>query len=60
MKILYIEDSDEVRQLYVVLLDNIFPDVNIVETFSGNQAIAILHKQENVFDLIICDYEMPD
>jgi len=60
MKILYIEDSDEVRQLYVVLLDNIFPDVNIVETFSGNQAIAILDKQENVFDLIICDYEMPD
>ncbi len=57
MKILLVEDCDEVRQLYVMLLDNIFDNVEITESISGNN--AVLKLKEKSFDLILCDYEMP-
>lgn len=58
MKILFIDDDDSIRQLHVMLLDNLFEEVEIVECANGSDSIAKL--KNDTFDLIICDYDMPE
>ncbi len=57
-KILLIDDEDELRELVALGLQFKF-NVDITEASSGNEARQIL-SVDREFDLIICDYSMPN
>ncbi|MBF0206187.1 MAG: response regulator [Oligoflexia bacterium] len=59
MKILFVDDDDSIRDLFVLVLDNIFDQVQIVECTSGNNAIRRL-QESSEYDLIISDFNMPN
>ena len=56
LRILLVEDDDDIRQLFALTLDNFVFDSTVVEAVSGNHAQEILQQQK--FDLIISDYNM--
>lgn len=58
MRILLIDDYDDIREVLSLILQGIY-DCEIVEKASGNSAINLL-KQDQKFDLVISDYNMPD
>ena len=58
MNILIIDDEDEIRQITVMNIENIFPEANIVESNSAKKSIELI--KENQFNLIISDYNMPE
>ena len=58
MKILIIEDDDTIRQLAVLSLTKSFPGSEIIEAADGQAAMILYDKHK--FDLIICDFEMPN
>ncbi|MCB9061596.1 MAG: response regulator [Halobacteriovoraceae bacterium] len=58
MKVLIIDDDDTIRQLAVLCLTKKFPASDFVEAADGSAAITLLGQDK--FDLIICDFEMPN
>lgn len=58
LKILVIDDVNEIRDLLIFFLEAHFP-TQVVSAGSGNQAIEILSEKNN-FDLIISDLRMPN
>jgi response regulator RpfG family c-di-GMP phosphodiesterase len=57
-KILFVDDSDETRELVELILRTQFK-CEVQGATSGNHGIEIL-KRDRTFDLIISDYNMPD
>ena len=59
MRVLFADENDKQRQIYSVYLENILSDVEIVEAFSSEQAIALLKKNPK-FDFILSSADMID
>lgn len=57
MNILIIDDDPSIKQLLGHFLK---PAHELTELASGNEAIELLAREANKFDLVICDYELPD
>jgi len=58
MKILYAEDDEDLRELFVMKMESV-ADMEITECESGNQAIEVLRENQD-FDVIISDFNMDD
>ncbi len=56
IKVLYVEDDEEVRLNILKLLSSIFTDITLAE--NGHEALEIFKNNKN-FDLIITDINMP-
>lgn len=59
MKILVVDDDDAIREVLVLLFENFFNEVDIVECVSGNQAKKLV-SSDPYFQLIVSDFDMPD
>lgn len=59
-KILLVEGDHNQKHLYTVILENLNPNVVVVEADSGNHAIEMLDRDSEAFDIIISDYKMKD
>ncbi|MCO4794689.1 MAG: response regulator [Bacteriovoracaceae bacterium] len=57
MKLLYAEDSIELANLYIEIMESRLPNVKIHHVVNGQDAIDCLQCES--FDLIISDYKMP-
>lgn len=57
-RILIIDDCSDIRALIKLKLGEIFPEAIFSDASSGNEAIELI--KQNKFDLVICDYLMPD
>lgn len=57
MKILIVDDDPSIKQLLGHFLK---PAHELTELASGNEAIELLARDGNKYDLVVCDYEMPD
>ena len=58
MKILYAEDDEDLRELFIMKMEAV-ADLDITECESGNQAISML-KEDASYDVIISDFNMED
>jgi response regulator RpfG family c-di-GMP phosphodiesterase len=58
MRILLVDDDDNIRQFMVMILENLFTEVDIVEACDGRQA-TLIYESDPYYELIICDYQMP-
>ena len=58
LKILVIDDVDEIRDLLIFFLEAHFPSM-VTSATSGHQAIEILSQKKD-FDLVISDLRMPN
>ncbi|MDX1588666.1 MAG: response regulator [Oleiphilaceae bacterium] len=58
IKVLVVDDASFVRDLVKRTLRNHFPGIEMQEASNGRKAQALLHRQ--MFDLILCDWEMPE
>jgi len=57
LKLLYIEDNEDVRQSTVGLFGNIFHDITVAE--DGEEALEKLESSSYGYDLVITDINMP-
>lgn len=57
MNILVVDDQADIREVLAFIINHELK-ANIVTAISGNNAVDILKKQS--FDVVICDYNMPD
>jgi len=57
LKLLYIEDNEDVLQSTVGLFSNIFHDITVAE--DGEEALKKLERTSYGFDLVITDINMP-
>lgn len=57
MKLLYIEDDDSLRQLYILCLENLGHKLEILEAITSKQAIEYLEKHDDI-DFILSDYNL--
>lgn len=57
MNILVVDDQADIREIVVFALNHEFK-AEVVSAMSGNKAIDLLKKMP--FDLVVCDYNMPD
>jgi len=57
-KILVVDDEEDIREIVSMVLETHF-DCEVVESYSGNDAIRII-KENKDLKVIICDYRMPD
>ncbi|MGZ5279565.1 MAG: response regulator [Pseudobdellovibrionaceae bacterium] len=57
-RVLIVEDHNELLTLLSEQMSEMF-DVTVVCTRSGNEALEIL-SADGAFDLIVCDYHMPN
>ena len=58
MKLLYVEDNKELREMVVNVIETRFPFVKIVEASGVGEAIRA--TLQHTFDIIICDYNLGD
>lgn len=58
LRILIVDDAKFIRDLVQKTLRNEYPEMEITEAVDGRKAQAIL--QRNSFDMILCDWEMPE
>ncbi len=58
MKILYVEDDDDIRDLFVLKIESI-SGYEVVEKQSGNEAIELLETDSD-FSFIVSDFNMPN
>jgi CheY-like chemotaxis protein len=58
IKVLLVDDASFVRDLVKRTLRTHFPTVTVEEAINGRKAQMLMSKQ--VFDLILCDWEMPE
>lgn len=57
-KILYIEDDEDVAEIYTNLIKELFDQAIVEHHLSGNKAIEALFKSPADYSLIISDYKM--
>lgn len=57
LKLLYVEDNEEVREQTVKMLDNFFDD--ITEAVDGEDGLTKYKEANGTYDLIISDINMP-
>lgn len=57
LKLLYVEDNEEVREQTIKMLDNFFCD--ITEAVDGEDGLAKYKEANGTYDLIISDINMP-
>lgn len=58
IRLLIVDDAKFIRDLVQKTLRNEYPSMEIAEAVDGRKAQSIL--QNNSFDLILCDWEMPE
>jgi CheY-like chemotaxis protein len=58
VSVLVVDDAPFIRDLVKKSLRNHFPGIHIEEAVNGRKAQQMLGKQD--FDLILCDWEMPE
>ena len=58
VSVLVVDDAPFIRDLVKKSLRNHFPGIHIEEAVNGRKAQQMLAKQD--FDLILCDWEMPE
>ncbi|MBP8171658.1 MAG: response regulator [Pseudomonas sp.] len=58
VNVLVVDDAPFIRDLVKKSLRNHFPGIHIEEAINGRKAQQMLAKQD--FDLILCDWEMPE
>lgn len=57
-KILIVEDENELRSLYKLLISRL-PDIEIVEASDGMMALDLISKSKKAFDLVLLDEMIP-
>ncbi|MBH3378299.1 response regulator [Pseudomonas asiatica] len=58
VNVLVVDDAPFIRDLVRKCLRNAFPGMTIDDAVNGRQAMAMLGKE--AFDLVLCDWEMPE
>ncbi|HET8706599.1 MAG TPA: response regulator, partial [Pseudomonadales bacterium] len=58
LNILVIDDATFIRDLIKKNIRDHFPNVTLHEALDGKKAQSLLRS--NTFDLILCDWEMPE
>ena len=58
IKILVVDDASFIRDLIRRTVRNQLPEVEVEEAINGKRAQTLLNKAR--FDLILCDWEMPE
>ncbi len=58
VSVLVVDDASFIRDLVKKCLRNYFPGVRIEDAVNGRKAQAILARE--AFDLVLCDWEMPE
>ena len=58
IRLLIVDDAKFIRDLVQKTLRTEYPEMEISEAIDGRKAQSIL--QNNSFDLILCDWEMPE
>lgn len=59
MRILIADDHPLYREAIRGRLERLFPDSDIVEAASLDEAMALAHRADGVFDLFLVDFHMP-
>lgn len=59
IKVLVVEDDDDFRDLIISLLEESVR-VRFVPASARDSQEALMHARKGVFDLILCDYRLPD
>ncbi|MBA1204012.1 response regulator [Pseudomonas capeferrum] len=58
VKVLVVDDAPFIRDLIRKCLRNAFPGIVVEDTVNGRKAMVLLGREE--FDLVLCDWEMPE
>ena len=58
VSVLVVDDASFIRDLVKKCLRNYFPGIKIEDAVNGKKAQAILMRE--TFDLVLCDWEMPE
>ena len=58
LRILVVDDAKFIRDLVQKTLRNEYPQIEVTEAVDGRKAQSIL--QRNSFDMVLCDWEMPE
>ena len=58
VNVLVVDDASFIRDLVKKCLRNYFPGMRIEDAINGRKAQAMLAKE--AFDLVLCDWEMPE
>ncbi|WIE50504.1 response regulator [Pseudomonas sp. GM17] len=58
VSVLVVDDASFIRDLVKKCLRNYFPGINIEDAINGRKAQALLARE--AFDLVLCDWEMPE
>ena len=58
VSVLVVDDASFIRDLVKKCLRNYFPGIKIEDAVNGRKAQAILARE--TFDLVLCDWEMPE
>ncbi|MEA5671942.1 response regulator, partial [Pseudomonas sp. MH2] len=58
VNVLVVDDAPFIRDLVRKCLRNAFPGMVIEDAVNGRKAMAMLSKER--FDLVLCDWEMPE
>ncbi|POF41064.1 two-component system response regulator [Pseudomonas laurylsulfativorans] len=58
VSVLVVDDASFIRDLVKKCLRNYFPGMRIEDAINGRKAQAMLAKED--FDLVLCDWEMPE
>ena len=58
VSVLVVDDASFIRDLVKKCLRNYFPGIKIEDAVNGKKAQSILMRE--TFDLVLCDWEMPE
>lgn len=58
VKVLVVDDAPFIRDLIRKCLRNAFPGIVVEDAVNGRKAMALLGRED--FDLVLCDWEMPE
>lgn len=60
MNILYIEDDQNIAEIYVLMLKEHFENIEIKHFLDGEKAIEELKKNHTSYNLVISDFKLPN
>jgi response regulator RpfG family c-di-GMP phosphodiesterase len=58
MKVLYIEDDPNIAEIYLLMIKDRFPEIEINHIDNGQEALVEIKRTPEKFDLIISDYKL--
>lgn len=58
VNVLVVDDAPFIRDLIRKCLRNAFPGMTVEDAVNGRKAMTLLGKE--AFDLVLCDWEMPE